>query len=166
MRNFLFLFLFFQLAASAAKEFDLNSLMQSAKRHAAPVELRKQLGGEMREYLTECLTQPGGKLNSVEDFFAAIPIQLTKQGGATWLAFPTQYCPSGLFGASSIPFWILQQMKDGSYKQLHSGNTHRIQVHKKVTMGFHDLVELYGNNHDEGNGISMYTFDGIKYRPY
>jgi hypothetical protein len=164
MRKSLFLFLFSTSVASYAIELDLGRLMESAKRHPAPIEMRKYLADEMQKELSQCVSEQRWGLKKAEDFFAAVPIRLAKGDSSTWLAFPTQYCPGGMFGASSTPYWILRRAENGEYKQLLTGTTHRVKILKKVTNGFHDLADLYGNN-EEGNGITMYSFNGRQYEP-
>jgi hypothetical protein len=158
MRTLIFLILLFPLISFAGGVFDLQQLSTNAQKHLAPEKLKSQFASEMKEVLSQCVSEPKWGLKDAKDFFAAVPIRLSVDKEKYLLVYSTKYCPGGLFGAHSVPFWIVRETTDGRYKTILFATTDRIKVLKRVTNGLSDIQAIYGNKNAE-----LYWFDGNEY---
>jgi len=148
------------IACLAGQEFSLGGLFDRPGGHVAPADLRRQMAAkpEMRESLLRCKAEKKWGLTEIELFFAATPLQLGPKETSQFLVFPATYCP-GYFGAHSIPFWVMERLPDGTYRELFGGAADAVEVLDTRSHGYLDLATKYGYDRP----VSLY-FNGRDYR--
>lgn len=147
------------LPSFAAEKFNLGELMAQAQKYPAPAKLRVQLASVPINHnaLLRCKADKQWGLENIESFFAAKPIILTAKRNPIFIVFPTTYCPE-FFGAHAISFWVMEQLPDGSYKELFYDSSDFLVIHNKKTNGYKDLSTLYGFD-----TVRFVHFDGKEY---
>jgi len=125
----------------------LANLSSSDGRYKAPEALAHQLAYDRyhRDALLECQADKRWKIQKIEDFFAAKPIDLAGKSHKTYLVFFASYCPP-FFGAHAQPFWIMEEQANGTYKELLSDNQDEVQILDTRHNGYSDISTQYGND--------------------
>jgi hypothetical protein len=133
------------LSCAASDVFQLDQLMKSADKNPAPPSLQKHMTTDraMREALLACKKDPHWTLGEIEDFFAAKRVTIGAAGSKSWLVFPTTYCPT-FFTNRSVPFWIMEQQADGSYRELYSASQDELELLASRSNGYRDLSAKRG----------------------
>jgi hypothetical protein len=158
VRRLALLIVFVPLMAFGTQDIYLGALMGNGSKRSAPPVIRARLAEKLEADLLLCVTDPKWRLKKAEDFFAAVKLKLSNEADGVFLVFPTQYCPGGLFGAHSIPFWVVSAPRDGEVKVLLESTADAVRVLNTQSNGMRDLATLYGN--DE---TAVYKFDGRGY---
>ena len=158
LRRLALLMFLVPLMALGAQDIYLGALMENSNKQSAPPVIRAQLAEKYEADLLLCVTDPKWRLKRAEDFFAAVKLKLSNEVDSVFLVFPTQYCPGGLFGAHSIPFWVVSAPRDGEVRVLLESTADAVRVLKSQSNGMRDLATRYGK--DE---TAVYKFDGQGY---
>ncbi|MFM7313101.1 MAG: hypothetical protein ACKO0M_08050 [Cyanobium sp.] len=141
-------------SAGASETYDLERLMRAAVRYPAPRDLQQQLASRNRQALSACVAEH--RLRDVESFFAAVPISLSRAESRAFLVFPTQFCP-GFFGGHSIPFWIMESTRNGTYLELLFSAEDALVIEASQTRGYRDITTRYGRR------SQLHRFNGETY---
>jgi hypothetical protein len=145
-------------AALLAREvMPLERLMQSASRYPAPAALQAHMQTELRADLARCQSQEHYTTRQLARYFAARKLDLTKTREEVWLVFPSRYC-AGLFGAHSVPFWLMQRLPDGRFLELLAGAEDAVEVLDQRHDGWRDIGLRYGQG-----APAIHQFNGSRY---